>query len=165
MDKDTKLNIVKQLRHETGMGMMDLTKAFDVFLEALKYQPHAMDVGHRLKFVWEPYDMRKPEDVDLTPYRILEYYVKSCQTGKVNIKYIAVPLHETISNDWEAFMKTRSTPDADKLKDDIHHYLYVSGEWHVGDKMVDHGGWPVRLIIPSQEEIEYYKKSGIKIVY
>lgn len=63
MDKDTKLNIVKQLRQETGMGMMDLTKAFDVFLDALKHRPYIMDVGHRLKFVWEPYDMRKPKTI------------------------------------------------------------------------------------------------------
>lgn len=62
MDKDTKLNIMKQLRQETGMGMMDLTNAFDMFLKALKHHPHTMDVGHRLKFVWEPYDMRKPKD-------------------------------------------------------------------------------------------------------
>lgn len=56
MEKD----IVRWLRNETGLGLMDLTLYFREFVAALKRMPHPkMDVGLRMKIEWEEYDQRK----------------------------------------------------------------------------------------------------------
>lgn len=49
MDKNIELDIVKKLRDETGLGMMELNSAFNTFINALKCKPrHKTDVGYNL---------------------------------------------------------------------------------------------------------------------
>ena len=61
MTQEEKLNILKILRDETGMGMMELTCAFDVFINALKRKPsprRKTDVGYDLECRWKEFDLR-----------------------------------------------------------------------------------------------------------
>lgn len=60
MDRETKLNIIKELRNETGCGLYQITQGLDALIYALKHKPSVKtDVGHRLKIDWEEYNLPK----------------------------------------------------------------------------------------------------------
>lgn len=59
MTREDRNEIIWRIRKETGCGLMDIDKALDKLVEALKRKPHTMDVGYDLEFNWKPYDMRK----------------------------------------------------------------------------------------------------------